>query len=145
MSTAPHIEPVVCPGIIFSDSAIREQGTGKLSIIGSFAHFNSPGFPFLSPQFIVTVLLSNIRGPIEGLPVTIRIEASGSAHVLASVSGQMNIGPEIGGNEVLEVVFPIPPIAFPQAGTYDVNVLVGSEPINRRPLFVRPISASPQQ
>src|SRR5258708_15774037 len=142
--SSSHIEPVVCPGIIFSDSAIREQGTGKLSIIGSFAQFNSPGFPFLSPQFIVTILLSNIRGPVEALPVTIRIEATGSAHVLVSVSGQMNIGPEITGNEVLEVVFPIPPTMFPQAGTYDVKVLVGSEPINRRQLFIKSVSATPQ-
>jgi Family of unknown function (DUF6941) len=143
MSSA-HIEPVVCPGIIFSDSAIREQGTGKLSIIGSFAHFNAPGFPFLSSQFIVTILLSNIRGPIEGLPITVRIEATGSAHVLSSVSGQINLGPEITGNEVLEVVFPIPPVPFQQAGTYDVNVLVGSEFINRRQLFVRSTTATPQ-
>jgi hypothetical protein len=144
MSTSPHIEPVVCPGIIFSDSTIREQGTGKLSIIGAFTHFNSPGFPFLSPQFIVTVLISNIRGPVEGLPITIRIEATGSAHVLASISGQMNIGPEITGNEVLEVVVPVPPTPFPQAGGYNVNVLVGSELINSRLLFVRSISATPQ-
>jgi hypothetical protein len=145
MSTAPHIEPAICPAIIFSDSAIREQGTGKLSIIGSFTHFNSPGFPFLSPQFIVTVLLSNIRGPVERLPVTLRIEAAGSAHVLASVAGEMNVGPEVTQNDTLEIVFPIPPTPFAQAGAYEVNVLVGTEPLNHRALFVRSISATPQQ
>src|SRR5262249_49568445 len=97
-----NFEPVVCPAIIFSDGAIREQGTGKLSLIGCFSHFNAPGFPFLSQPFIVTVLLSNIRGPIEHLPVTLRVETPGSAHVLSSVSGEMNIGPEVEQNQILE-------------------------------------------
>jgi len=145
MPSLPQIEPVICPGIIFSDLAIREQGTGKLSLIGCFTHFNAPGFPFLSQQFIATVLLSNIRGPVEHLPVTLRIEAPGSAHVLTSVSGEMNIGAEITQNEILEIVFPIPPTPFQQAGPYEVNVLVGSEALSKRFLFIKSISASPQR
>lgn len=145
MPNTTHIEPVVCPAIIFSDSAIREQGTGKTSLIGCFTHFNAPGFPFLSQQFVVTALLSNIRGPVEHLSVTIRIEAPGSGHVLTSVSGEMNIGPDIAPNEILEVIFPIPPIPFMQAGAYDVNVLVGSEALSKRTLIVKSTSASLQQ
>ena len=139
-----EIEPVVCPAIIFSDSAIREQGTGKLSIIGSFTHFNAPGTPFLSPLFLVTVLLSNFRGPIERLPITLRIEAPGSAHVLASVSGELKIEPKISPNEILEIVIPVGPTPFPQVGEYEVNILVGTESVGKRALFVRSISATPQ-
>ncbi len=139
-----EMEPVICPAIIFSDSAIREQGTGKLSIIGSFTHFNAPSTPFLSPLFLVTVLLSNIHGPIDRLPVTLRIETPGTGHVLASVSGELKIEPNITKNEVLEIVFPVGPTPFPQVGSYEIHILVGSESVGKRALFVRSISTNPQ-
>jgi len=139
-----EIEPAICPAIIFSDSTIRELGTGKLSIIGAFTHFNAPSTPFLSPLFMVTVLLSNIRGPIERLPVTVRIEAPGTAHVLASVSGDLKIPANITQNEVLEIVVPVGPTPFAQVGSYEIHVLVGTESVGKRALFVRSVSATPQ-
>ena len=139
-----NIEPVVCPAIILSDMVIREQGTGKVSIIGAFTRLNAPSFPFLSPPFAVTVLLLNISGPIERIPIIVRIEATDSAHVVTSVTGHFTVPAEITKDDVIEIVAPIPPSPFPYAGKYEVNVLVGTEPLNKRLLLVKPVTATQQ-
>jgi len=137
-------EPVICPAIILSDGAIREHGTNKVSIIGAFDRLNALSFPFLSPPFTVTVLLSNIAGPVERIPFTVRIEAAESAHVVASVTGHITVPAEITKDEVMEIVAPIPPSTFPSAGKYEVNVLVGTEPLDKRILLVKSITATQQ-
>lgn len=136
------IEPAICPAIIFSDSTIREQGSGKTSIIGSFTHFNAQQFPFQTPQFVITALVTNIKGPIDSLPITARIEAADSGHVAASVSGQLRIAPEHTKNDTFDVSFPFPPTTFLSGGAYNVVILVNNEELARRKLFVRPISGT---
>jgi len=140
----PTTEPIICPAIIFSDSVIREQGTGKISIIGSFTQFNFPSFPAACPPFVVTILLSRIPGPIEHLPLTVRIEAMGSANVLQSMSGELHIQDNITINDVLEITVPVPPTVFVQPGVYEVHVFIEGQPLNHRPLLVKSISTSPQ-
>ena len=103
------IEPVVCPAILLSDTAIREQGTGKVSIIGAFTRLNALGFPFQSPPFVVTVLLANIAGPVDRIPVTVRIEAADTAHVVASITGHFTVPAEITKDDIIEIVAPVPP------------------------------------
>lgn len=136
------IEPAICPGIIFSDSAIREQGSGKTSIIGSFTHFNAQQFPFQTRHFVVTALVTNIKGPIDNLQITARIEAADSGHVAASVSGNMRVAPENTKDDTFEISFPFPPTTFLSAGAYNVVILVNNEELNRRKLFIRPISGN---
>jgi hypothetical protein len=130
-------EPVICPAIILSDTVIKEQGTGKISIIGAFTRLNALSFPFQSPGFVVTVLLLNIKGPVDRIPITVRIEDANSAHVVASVTGHFTTPPDITMDDILEIVAPIPPSFFHSAGKYEVNVLVGTEPLNKRLLLVK--------
>lgn len=66
-------EPVLCPGIIFSDGVIREHGTGKLSLIGSFTAYTFPTVPFVAPPFVVTVLVTNLQGRLERFPIAVRV------------------------------------------------------------------------
>lgn len=142
MSSARDIEPVLCPSILFSDLTVREFGTSKISLIGTFAQFNAPQFPFIAPPFHVTLLLTNIQGPIEQLPVTIRIEAEGSGHVVASTTGSVPIPATHGREDVAQIVFGMPPAQYQAPGRHNVLVLVRNEPIGSRPLFIRPLSSS---
>lgn len=135
-------DPVICPAILFSDLTIREFGTSKLSIIGTFTQFNAPSFPFLAPQFFVTLLLTNIQGPVDALPVTLRIEAEGSGHVLASTSGMVPIPATHSRSDVAQIIFAIPPTLYQAPGRYDVHVLVRNEHTANLPLFVRPITGT---
>jgi len=136
------IEPVLCQSIIFSDLTIREFGTDKITMVGSFTQFNAPHFPFIAGPFHVTVLVTNIPATGEDLPVTIRVEQSGSGHVLASVSGSITLPPTHTREDVAQVVFGFGPTAYVAPGKYDVVVLVKNEPIGKRPLFIKSISSS---
>jgi hypothetical protein len=129
-------EPALCHGIILSDGVIREQGTGKLSMIGSFSRYNLPAFPFLVPAFVVTVLLTNLRGPLERFPITIRIEHARTGHVLASASGELNAPPELSKTEIIEVPVQLPPINYPEPGIYKVVVLAENASLGERDLTV---------
>jgi len=135
-------EPVISPSILFSDLTVRESGTDKVSLIGTFSQFNAPRFPFIAPPFHVTVLLTNIRGPIEGLPVTIRIEAEGSGHVVQSVSAPVPIPATHSLTDIAQIVFGIPPTQYQAPGSFEVLVLVRNEAIGKRPLFVKPVVSS---
>jgi len=136
------LEPALTHGIIFSDTVIREHGTGKLSFIGSFQYFNAPSVPFTSPQFIVTVLLTNLRGKVE-LKVSVRIEEVGSGHVVASSTSEVTSKTEVSQKEVVEIPFGIPPALFPNAGIYKAVILVNNEAVGSRELVVRTITALP--
>lgn len=140
-------EPTLCRGIILSDMIIREGGTGKISLINCFTHFNAAKFPFLTPPFYVTAFITNLRGKLESLDVTVRIEDKGTGHVLTSVSGHLGIKPESQPLEphiVFEIPFPIRSFSIPKPGAYAVKVLVNNEEIGERPIDVKPITAGPK-
>lgn len=133
-----------CEGIMFSDMIIREQGTGKLSLIGIFTHFNAPGFPFTTPPFYITAFLSNFRGKPESVDVTFRLEEGKSAHVLGSVHAKVNFNPEappMEAHNVVELPVQIPPTRLPEQGTYFVVVLVDGTEVKRRAISIKAITA----
>jgi hypothetical protein len=135
-------EPVLCSGIILSDAVIREHGTGKLSIIGSFSGYNFPSFPFAAPPFVATVLLTNLEGVLERFPVTVRIELARISHVLASSVSEVTVDRQVQRAEIFEVPIAIPQVNYPEAGIYKVRVLAQDEALGQRDLIVRPLATS---
>jgi hypothetical protein len=138
----PAMEPVLCKGIMLSDSVIREHGTGKLSLIGCFSSYNFPILPFVAPPFVVTVLVTNLEGRLQNFPVTVRIEAPGSGHVLASSMAQLNSEIEVPRSEIFEVAMGIGPINYADPGIYKVKVLAGNEDMGERDLTVRKLTVT---
>jgi hypothetical protein len=135
------MEPALCQGILLSDTVIREHGTGKLSLIGTFTTYHFPAFPFVAPPFVVTVLVTNLEGRIQGFPITVRVEAPGSGHVLFSSTGQLNTEIEVPRSEIFEVPIGIGPINYPEPGSYKVKVLAQNEDLGQRDLTVRRLGA----
>ena len=133
-------EPVLCPAIIFSDSVIREHGTGKLSMIGSFATYTFPMIPFVAPPFVVTVLMTNLQGRLERFPIAVRIEGARTGHVLGSAVSELTTDQELPRTEVFAVPVGIPPVNYPEVGIYKVKVLAQNEPIGERDLTVRTLA-----
>lgn len=136
-----NAEPKVCDFIIFSDGIIREEGTGKLSFIGSFQHFNAPGFPLRVTGMFATVAFTNVRQKVERFHLAMRIEDAKSGH--AVTSGMIEIGfTEVPSQEdVIEVPFRFPSFQFPSAGLYKVIFLIDNEVVGSRYLPVRSITA----
>ena len=138
-------DPVLL-GIIFSDLVIREQGTGKFSMIGCFNNYRSNAFPFVVPNFYVTVIVTNVKGKFEKLEITARIEHPKSGHVLHSVAGGLRLkeGVELDGLECIEVPFPVIQCVVPEPGTYSFVVLVNNEKVGSRPFIIGSLSQTTQ-
>jgi hypothetical protein len=128
-------EPALSPAIIFSDSAIRDQATGKLTLVGIFQRFETYKTPFTSPPFFATVFVTNIAGKIESLPVTLNIEDA-SGQVISTATGHVSASSHVSRNQVPEIAFPIPPTLFKAAGQYKAVVLVDGERLGSRTLNV---------
>jgi hypothetical protein len=136
------MEPTLVKSIILSDSIIREHGTGKLSLIGCFTTYNFPILPSVAQPFVVTVFLTNLEGRLQNFPITVRIEAPGSGHVLASSMAQLSTDMEVPRTDILEVPIGIPPINYAEPGIYKVKVLAGAEDMGERDLTVRKLAVT---
>jgi hypothetical protein len=124
-------EPTLTPAIIFSESAIRNPVTGKLTLAGIFQHFESSKIPFISPPFFATVFVSNIGGEIESLPVTMDIEDS-AGQIISTATGHVGGASQVEHNSVPEIAFPLPPTKFKVAGPYKAVVLVDGKRLGYR-------------
>jgi hypothetical protein len=139
-----ELEPVLAPNIILSDGAIREQGTNKISLIGTFHNFNCPHFPFQTAPFFVTVSLTNLRGKLDRFKVAIRIEHKASSLVAASAAIEIGSAAEIKPSEIVQVPIPIA-CNFAAAGLYSVVLLVEGEVLASRDLDIIAVTAAPAQ
>src|SRR4051812_25542264 len=120
-----EMEPALAPNIILSDGAIREVGTNKISLIGTFHNVNAPAFPF-NIGFFVTPSISNLRGKLEHLKIAIRVEDKSSSLVVASALLEIGSTNELKPTDVVQVPIPIA-CSFGSAGLYSVVVLVQNE------------------
>ncbi|HWY76893.1 MAG TPA: hypothetical protein VN281_14825 [Verrucomicrobiae bacterium] len=129
------MSPKLSLAIIFSDSVIREHGTGKHTLIGTFQLFNAPAFPFVCPPFFVTALIENLS---QGDLITAKaiLENSEGAE-LGSVTGQLKLETMFDEKGQTELPFPFRPISFESPGEYAVRILVNEQEIGRRSLLVR--------
>jgi len=140
-------EAVVAPRMILSDRVIREEGTGKLSLIGCFDTFIGQSFPFQSVSFFVTVTITNVRSFPKELNIVVRIETS-AGHVMASSQAQVTKkpdAPQIPRHGAIDVVFPFPPVRFDSAGVFNLVCLVSNEPLATRQFEVKSITTTAQQ
>jgi hypothetical protein len=130
-----EIEPTIPPSVIFSDGVIREERTGKLTLVGTFHHFNPPAVPFRPPPFFITVSLSNFRGKLDRFKIAIRVEDKSSGYVVFSAAGEISTSNILSPNDTVQIPFQVM-AEFPHAGSYTVVVSEASEPIGSRDLIV---------
>jgi hypothetical protein len=139
------IEPIITPNVILSDNVIREQDTGKFSLVGIFDQFNPPHIPFQPAPFFITVSLSNFRGKLNGYKIAIRIEDKSSGYVVSSAGGEIGSSKDLKPTDTLQIPFQLTG-TFHSPGLYTAVVLAGSEQIGSRDFTVNPPrSAAPAQ
>jgi hypothetical protein len=127
--------PVLLAAIIFSDSASRDHATGKLTLAGIFERLTAPQMPFTTPAFLATVLVTNMRGKIENLPMTMEIQ-DGKENVIVSSIGKITASSDIDRTDIVEITFPFLPTEFISAGRYEAVVFFAGEPLGKRGLDV---------
>lgn len=133
----------LCPAIFFSEQVIREAGTGKLSIIGSFQSFNGSEFPFVAPPFIVTTAFTNLSGKLDRLKVSVELVDDKDVALISPVTGEFGSDREVTPDDVFDLSFFVPSCSFEKEGVYQVFFRVGDELLGRRNLPARLIAANP--
>jgi hypothetical protein len=137
-------EPTLSSGIIFSDLVVREQGTGKSTIVGSFSTYNLPTFPYKVPPFQVTAFVTNLTQDVKAIDVAARVEHPQNGAVLASTAVKVQFSKAPTRNDVTEIYIPIVNLAFSEAGLFKVVILINNEKIGERNLQVNDIRSTTQ-
>lgn len=149
----PESEPTALPFVVFSDLIVREEGTGKVSLIGTFEFFNAPSFPFQSPSFFATIAITNVHlsstqgKPAPQINVNLRIEDPKSGHIFGNATSTVGVreGKTLHREDVIVVPLPIPPMNFQAPGSFKVIVSVDNEKVGERFLRISPATAATVQ
>ena len=144
MSTISNVEPRVIEAILLSDAIIREERTGKLSLIGCFTKITCPAFPFQLPKFYVTALISNLKPRTKSFKVTFRLESADGSQVFQSASGsiQFHDANSSEDSDVFEICQIIPSCVVTSPGLLQLVVLVNNTVAGKRLLPVRNLTIS---
>ena len=137
-------DPTLTLGIVFSDLSIREQGSGKNTLVGSFGAYNLPQIPCAVPPFFATAFITNVSGDIKELNVTARVENPQNGIVLASTAAKIQFSRPPARDDVTEISIPIFNLAFPAPGLYKVVISVNNEKVGERNLPVNDSRTPPQ-
>ncbi len=81
------------------ESAIVEQGTGNLSIIGIFGNLNAQSFPALHPSMTVVAGFENNNPGIYDVEIVFLDETA----EIARIPSKVNIGINLKGNSINKI------------------------------------------
>lgn len=124
------LKPIVL-ALILSDTVIREAGTNKLSLIGTFNGIFANNFPCTHPSLCVYIAITEGRGRV---PCKLRMTSLQDNSNVFELPGQIDFG---GPASVGELVFQLQQIRFPEPGVYSIEFWTGDELLASRKLNVQ--------
>jgi hypothetical protein len=112
--------------MLVCDAAIKEAGTGKISLIGIFENLNTVNFPARHPQLAVYVKLTDAAGQYQLRLELVQLE---NATIIGQGEGAVTVHDRM---ESAELVFELHNLTFNAPGLYSFNLsangrLVGSK------------------
>ena len=81
------INPPILLALVLCDGTIREAGTNKLSLIGTFNGVFAPNFPCTHPSLSVYVALTDGRGKV---PCSLKMVSQADQRELFNLPGQVD-------------------------------------------------------
>ncbi|MEI6235283.1 MAG: hypothetical protein WCT04_19665 [Planctomycetota bacterium] len=126
------VKPIVL-AILLSDSVIREQGTNKLSLIGTFNGLFSNTYPCTHPTMSVYIAITEGRGRV---PCRLRMIGMEDNSTVFDLPGQIDFG---GPTSVGELVFQLQQVRFPNPGVYSIEFWTGNDLLASRKLNVQKV------
>jgi hypothetical protein len=121
--------PVVL-GLTFCDQVIVEEGTRKVSLIGTFSGIRGPSFPFLPRPFAVFAVLTDGDGEGEVELTVTRLESDQEVY---SQRQQVRFA---GRFVQMQVLFRLHKCVFPAPGQYLFTLLLDGEWLTHRRIQV---------
>ena len=117
--------------MILCDSTIREAGTNKLSLIGTFNDLFAGQFPCVHPAMSVYVALTDGRGRV---PCRLRLTSTDTGKEIFGISGHVEFRDPTG---VAELPFQLRNVRLERPGDYSLDFLTDGELLGSRKLRVR--------
>ena len=130
--------------IVLCDGIIKEEGSGKLTLVGCFHALGALQFPLMHPGMTALISLTNFQTRTINFDVTVRLQDK-TGLVLGNAGNHMEA--EMFSNAdvksiTVDVPVRFPPLYFSQVGVYTVVVLVDNEEVGKKslPVFTPPQS-----
>lgn len=130
------VKPLVL-AIILCDTVIREVGTNKLSLIGTFNSIFANNFPCTHPSLNVYIALTGGHGRMS---CKLRMTSPADNSPVFDLPGQIDFG---GPSAVGELVFQLQQLRFPEPGPYSIEFWGGTDLLASRKLNVQKVEAKP--
>src|SRR5438445_6792777 len=113
MSEAPH---PTFNAMLICDTTIREEGSGKVSLIGIFANVRTLKLPALHPRLCVYVNIGDAQGHYD-----LRLEMMRARDM--RVIGRGGTGVTVADRmQPAEIVFELEGLVFEEPGRYEFNL-----------------------
>src|SRR4051794_10901273 len=127
----PVIPPPLVLGLTLCDYLLIEEGTRKISLIGSFRELEVARLPGVAPPFGVYTMLTDGAGDATIEVVIRRLDRDEQIY---SASSPFTFDDRL---SVVDASFHVNNCSFPVAGWYEVNLQVDEEEVAKRRLLVR--------
>ena len=118
--------------MIVCDQVIRDQITGKMSVIGSFSEIKAGEFPATHNNLAVYVALTEGEGDYEGC---LQFTFAETEETLLSIAGRIQLRQPL---DVAELHFFIAALPLPRAGKYRFDFLCDGELLKSRWFLANP-------
>jgi hypothetical protein len=125
------IPPPLVLGLIVCDYLLIEEGTRKISLIGSFRELEVARLPGVARPFVVYTMLTDGSGDAT---IEVVIRRLNTDEQIYSASRPFTFDDRL---SVLDVSFDVHNCPFPAAGRYEVSLQVDDEEVAKRRLLVR--------
>jgi hypothetical protein len=107
--------------MLICDNTIREEGTGKISLIGIFGVVYSPAFPAVHPSLCVYL---NIADALGRYRLRLDLMQADSMRVIGRGEGELEVTDR---ERPAEFVFQLLGLAFEGPGRYQFNLYANNE------------------
>jgi hypothetical protein len=129
----PRGNPPILLALVLCDTIIREEGTHKFSLIGTFNTIGAGTFPCVQPSISVYFALTDGRGKV---PCVLRVIELESGQELFKLNGMIEFrDPTV----VAELSFTIQRVRFPKPGEYALEIQADGELLGTRKLRVQEV------
>ena len=132
------VKPILL-ALVLCDSIIREAGTNKLSLIGTFNGIFSNTYPCTHPSVSVYIAITEGRGKV---PCTLRMTSLDSNQAVFELPGQIEFG---GPTSVGELVFQLQSVRFEKPGVYAIEFWADGDLLGSRKVSAQKLDAPPTQ
>jgi len=130
------VRPILL-ALVVCDSVIREQGSNKLSLIGTFNGIFSTSFPMVHHSLCVYIAITEGRGRAQ---CKLKMACLDTNTVIVELPGQIDFG---GPTNVGEMVFQWNQVRFEQPGVYAFEFWVNNELLGSRKLVAQKMEKPP--